>query len=264
MTEAPAITLPPVDPFPMQSANFGKLPASLAKARGAFETILKGREVTVNTKTGGSYKFKYAELSDIHAATDPALTANGLLHSSSILPIRDRLYLITSLMHESGEWLRSYMPLAGPNDGPQAFGSQITYFKRYAISALLGVSSEDDDDGNAAEGNTIMESQRRPAQGQAVSSDQPQAVFNGEAQLITYQTGVRKNFAAARTVAELEAVAKKGGAELERLFKSPVDLERNAASALVADYNDRLRQLQSAAEPAKTVEDVLAGDHVPY
>ena len=53
---------------------------------------------------------------------------------------------------------------------------------------------------------------------------------------------------------------------VERLFGSPVDVEQNAAKALAADYNDRLKQLQ-AAKPkpaAKTVEDVLGGDSVMY
>ena len=56
----------------------------------------------------------------------------------------------TILLHESGQYLSTRTPVfcAKPND-PQAFGSGITYSKRYALQALLGLPTEDDD-GNAA------------------------------------------------------------------------------------------------------------------
>ena len=183
------------DPFPTHSPGFSKLATALAKARDGFEAIRKNREVTVSTKTGGSYKFKYAELSDIYAATDPSLAANGLSHSGSIAPIQAKLHLVTTLMHESGEWLRSYMPLTAVNEGPQAFGSQLTYYKRYAISALLGVSSEDDDDGNAAEGNAVTESRRKPA-------------FANAALRNKFQENVTASFKDADTLDALKELAK--------------------------------------------------------
>ena len=70
-------------------------------------------------------------------------------------------------------------------------------------------------------------------------------------------------------MADLEALARRDAEVVKRLFDSPVDVERDAAKALAADYNDRLKQLQAAkAKPAaRTVEDVLGGDNLtdlPY
>ncbi len=58
--------------------------------------------------------------------------------------------LVTTIYHSSGQWIRSYHPIvcAKPND-PQAFGSALTYGKRYSLMALAGMSSGDDD-GEAA------------------------------------------------------------------------------------------------------------------
>ena len=57
---------------------------------------------------------------------------------------------------------RDMVELAINNRTPQEVGSQITYFKRYALSALLGLSTEDDDDGAAA--STRHSEQRDPAE----------------------------------------------------------------------------------------------------
>jgi hypothetical protein len=56
----------------------------------------------------------------------------------------------TTLVHSSGEWIGGTlsMPIVKPD--PQATGSAITYARRYAIAALLGVVSDEDDDGEGA------------------------------------------------------------------------------------------------------------------
>ena len=46
------------------------------------------------------------------------------------------------------------MPLDRGSLSWQEYGSAITYARRYALVAILGVASEEDDDGNAASGNT--------------------------------------------------------------------------------------------------------------
>ena len=57
----------------------------------------------------------------------------------------------TMVMHESGEWIE-YDPicLKPVKNDPQAVGSTITYAKRYALSAIFGITSDNDDDGNEA------------------------------------------------------------------------------------------------------------------
>ena len=129
-------------------AGYGALAAALAKAQAAFPAISRDREVTVQMKSGGSYTFKYAPLDTILAAVRAPLADNGL----AIVQLLDEDVLVTSLLHESGAILSGRTPIP-QTEGIQAYGSAITYLRRYAIQALLGIAAEEDDDGNRAAGN---------------------------------------------------------------------------------------------------------------
>lgn len=134
-----------------RSEGIGQLVGALAKAQGSYEPIRKNRTVTVKMKSGGTYDFRYATLDAVLDATRTALAVNGLAITATI---SDKL-LTVLLMHESGEWLQSVAPLPMPGGDWQAYGSAITYARRYLISTMLGVSSESDDDGVAASGHKI-------------------------------------------------------------------------------------------------------------
>lgn len=141
------------------------LAGALAKAQGQFGNVAKNREVTVKTKTGGSYKFKYATLDAISEAIRKPLSDNGLSYIQAVTHAERGMAIDTRLMHASGQWLQTVTPIKTDGDGNQAIGSAITYGRRYALSAMLGIVSDEDDDGNASDGNHI-ESQRefqRPA-----------------------------------------------------------------------------------------------------
>lgn len=136
----------------------GALAAALANAQAAFPTISRDKEVTVQTKAGGSYKFKYAPLDSILNAVRKPLSDNGL----AISQLLDDGELVTMLMHKDGGRLSGRVAL--PNaEGVQALGSAITYLRRYSIQAILGIAAEEDDDGNHASGNETAFSARRPA-----------------------------------------------------------------------------------------------------
>lgn len=141
-----------------QSEQVNELAKAFSKAQKAFPAIDRGREVEVKTKTGGAYKFCYAEFSDIRAAVKDILSDNGLsvIQSTSATPSGGTI-LLTTLLHDSGQWIRGEMPVRLPEGetGPQAFGSALTYAKRYAYTSILGLATEDDDDGNTAEGNHV-------------------------------------------------------------------------------------------------------------
>jgi len=122
--------------------------AALAKAQGAFPPIPRDRTVTVKMASGGSYQFAYAPLDTILHAVRPALAANGL----ALTQLLGDGKLVTRLLHAGGGSLDSVLPLSSMAD-PQKFGSLLTYLRRYAITALLGVAAEEDDDGNHAVGN---------------------------------------------------------------------------------------------------------------
>jgi hypothetical protein len=106
-------------------------------------------------------KSKYADLGAILKEINPILAKHGL----SVLQIPfDDLSLATMLLHSSGQFMRS-VSMIRPQDAvvrrgataaddvravtPQAYGSALTYQRRYAIAALLSICIDDDDDGNA-------------------------------------------------------------------------------------------------------------------
>ena len=130
--------------------GISELATALVKAQGQFPTITRDKTVTVTTKTGGSYKFSYAPLDSILAAVRKPLLDNGL----ALVQLLDPDELVTMLLHTSGQALssRTTLPQAGEL---QSFGSAITYLRRYAIQAMLGIAAEEDDDGNRAAGNTV-------------------------------------------------------------------------------------------------------------
>jgi len=131
----------------------GALALALSKAQSQFPPIPRSREVTVQTKTGGSYKFKYATLDTILESVRKPLSDNGL----AICQLIDDGALVTLLLHESGATLEGRVLLPNsPGDTVQQLGSAITYLRRYALQAALGIAAEEDDDGNASSGNRVM------------------------------------------------------------------------------------------------------------
>ena len=53
--------------------------------------------------------------------------------------------------------METSIPLPAPGGDPQSFGSVVTYLRRYAVTALLGIASDEDDDGNRAAGNRMKD-----------------------------------------------------------------------------------------------------------
>jgi len=100
------------------------------------------------------FKSKYASLNTIIEHINLPLSECGLSYAQ----FPDESGLTTILMHsESGEYLQStyLMPVAKQND-PQAVGSAITYARRYALGAILGLAIDEDDDANSATSATIQ------------------------------------------------------------------------------------------------------------
>lgn len=122
---------------------------ALAKAQAEFGPIKRDRTVTVRTKAGGTYSFSYAPLESIMRATLPALTKHGIALTQAV----EDSHVVTRLLTENGE-LSNRIPILVSDNGPQAYGSGLTYSRRYGITLLLGVCADDDDDANLAEGNS--------------------------------------------------------------------------------------------------------------
>lgn len=92
------------------------------------------------------FKSKFASLDNIIAGIRNALAIAGL----SFAQFPDGDGLTTILMHTSGEWLKATANLKLVKQDPQGQGSAYTYARRYALSAVLGLATDEDDDGNEA------------------------------------------------------------------------------------------------------------------
>lgn len=97
--------------------------------------------------TNPFYKSKYFDINNLLAHVEPILLKNGLL---CLQPIIDGVVItqIFDIEIEHGCCIESSIPLTDEND-PQKLGSQISYFRRYTLSSLLAIQSEDDDANSA-------------------------------------------------------------------------------------------------------------------
>ena len=127
------------------SQTVTELSKALSAAQGEFPEIHRDKEVKVATAKG-QYAFKYAELSSIIEATKKIMAKHGLSIMSAPASSPEGLVLTTRLSHASGEWVEGDFPL-DKGMRPQDLGSQLTYFRRYAITGLLHIATDDDVDG---------------------------------------------------------------------------------------------------------------------
>lgn len=139
-----------------KSEEIDKLAIALAKFQGSLEQPSLNSEVEVETKTGGKYKFKYADLSECKRVAKQPLAENELAVCQLI---EDDYSIRTILLHSSGQWISSKVRMPSNTANAQSIGSAITYAKRYAFCAILGIVADDDEDANIASGNTAQKEQ---------------------------------------------------------------------------------------------------------
>lgn len=122
----------------MQSESIGALAAALSKAQADITGALKD-------SANPFFKSKYADLASCWDACRKQLAANNLAVIQTTELAGDSVVLVTTLAHSSGEWMASRLPIRAKDDGPQAQGSAITYARRYALAAIVGLAQIDDD-----------------------------------------------------------------------------------------------------------------------
>lgn len=133
-----------------QSDSITRLAASLVRAN---------KEITPIAKDGVNphFRSKFATLDAIMVDVRPILASHGLaVIQGATTPHTNEAGTITAftvetmLVHESGEWVLSSVVMPIVKSDPQGAGAAVTYGRRYGISALLGLSTDEDDDGNNA------------------------------------------------------------------------------------------------------------------
>lgn len=140
---------------PVENTDRSELFEALARAQANFDQVKKSGKANIPTKSGGNYTYNFAKLSDVLAATVPALNAEGIYFSQhpnySLNGNGAMVTIVSTLSHKSGaEITYESIPLFyNMNDAKQA-GSVMTYLRRYGACQLLGIEGDDDDDAQVA------------------------------------------------------------------------------------------------------------------
>jgi hypothetical protein len=127
-----------------KSESIKEIATALANFNGEVSKISKDAK-------NPFFKNNYATLDNIVEEVRPILTKYGL----SILQFPggdgENVIMKTMLLHESGEWIESDPLIMKPvKNDPQAFGSCVTYARRYSLNSFLSLNTGEDDDGNKA------------------------------------------------------------------------------------------------------------------
>lgn len=133
-------------PTAQRSLALNELGSALSKAQAKIKAANKDA-------TNPHFSSKYADLASVWDACREALTEQGLSVVQLPCGSGDNIGLTTTLLHASGQWMASTIYAMPERKGPQAVGSVLTYLRRYALAAAVGVAPEDDD-GEAASGGS--------------------------------------------------------------------------------------------------------------
>ena len=126
-----------------KSESIAELSKSLSKFQGNISAVKKDA-------SNPFFKSKYATLDTIWESIRKPLSDNGLSVIQSLDYIDGKSMLETTLLHTSGEWISGKQYVNPEKDSPQGLGSAITYARRYSLSAILGIVSDEDDDAESA------------------------------------------------------------------------------------------------------------------
>jgi hypothetical protein len=127
----------------MRSESVKEIATALSSFQGKMTAVKKD-------STNPFYKSKYASLDTIWETIRKPLLENGLSVAQTMDVEDGNSVLETTLYHTSGEWISGTQLVNPVKNDPQGLGSAITYARRYSLSAILGLVSDDDDDANTA------------------------------------------------------------------------------------------------------------------
>lgn len=123
---------------PTQSASLKEFATAMCE--------LQKNNLFANPSTMNYYKRGFADLPEVWKTIRKPLTSNGFSVIQTNAPIEGGIAITTLLLHKSGEWIRGTLEMPAEKSGPQAYGSAMTYARRYALMAIVGVSTADEDD----------------------------------------------------------------------------------------------------------------------
>jgi len=125
------------------SKTIGAIAGSLAKAQSEM-TMVEAKS------TNPFFNSKYASLASVLETAMPALNKYGiaLVQGNRWDPSDNGFYITSTLMHSSGEWIKSEIRMPIAKKDAHGIGAATTYGRRYLLSSMVGIAQADDD-GNA-------------------------------------------------------------------------------------------------------------------
>lgn len=149
----------------------------------AFLAMQAELPVIAKNAENSHFHNKFADLATIVTTVRPILAKHGfvIIQQPGIRVGNGDPILSTILRHKSGYEMRSEMLLCLAKNDPQGQGSALTYARRYALSTILGIVTDEDDDGNAASGTSTPQGaagvtvrREPPRQTQSISTTAPE------------------------------------------------------------------------------------------
>src|SRR5438270_13359028 len=138
-------------PMHRSSETIGALAAALAKAQGELTNPERSLVASIRSplpREEGSRTFRYASLASGLDIVRKALGQHEIatVQTTAIDQASGQIQLTTLLAHASGEWISSDWPVCPISEtaAPHRMGAALTYARRYALFALVGIAGEDD------------------------------------------------------------------------------------------------------------------------
>src|SRR5574344_1751788 len=128
----------------LQSGSIAELLAAMADVQRELPTMPKSKQ---------AYGYKYTDLDTITQTIKPILSKHGIGYMQSVGGLEENaLTLTTRIFNKKGEYIEDTAALptitSTKNNAAQTLGMSITYMRRYALCAMLGITSDEDVDAN--------------------------------------------------------------------------------------------------------------------
>lgn len=124
----------------LHTENISEVSKALCTAQSQFKAAIKD-------SNNPFFKSKYATIENVLEAIAKPFSDNGL---SILQPIHSKdshWFIQTVILHTSGQYLKSepMQMILEDTKNPQKFGASVTYFRRFSLTSMLGISQTDDD-----------------------------------------------------------------------------------------------------------------------
>ena len=150
---------------------------AFAKAQGQFRQPTLNREAKVYSKEPKQllYIIPYADLQECIDCIKKPLADNGLSFTHTVEQRGNTWLLVLTMRYRTEQSIESIMPI-NVSQASQQLGSQMTYLKRYQLSAFFGLAADYDDEGNVEAGKPAEFKDKNPSQSsKATSQSKPAA-----------------------------------------------------------------------------------------